>query len=230
MARILIFNPNSSETVTADIENSVAGVRNDRHPIRCVTNRNGPPGIETDAHTEQVVPHVVAAMSGADADIGVVACFSDPGVAAARAATGKPVLGIAEAAYLAAMGVAHRFGIISIVAASVGRHQRHLARLELLARLAGDSPLDLSVAQLHGRDVFARLVETGSQLRDEDGAGAVILGCAGLGAYREDLQQRLGVPVIDPIQAAVAQALLILQLGLIEHPATGRSLRDLPVF
>ena len=230
MARILLFNPNSSATVTADIERSVTGLRNDRHTIRCVANPDGPPGIETDAHTEQVVPHVVAAMCGGDADIGVVACFSDPGVAAARAATGRPILGIAEAAYHAAMGVSHRFGIISIVTASVGRHRRHLERLGLLARLAGDRPLDLPVAQLHERDVFTRLVETGSRLREKDGAEAVILGCAGLGTYREDLQRRLGVPVIDPIQVAVAQALLILQLGLKENPATSRTPGDHPIF
>ena len=38
------------------------------------------------------------------------------------------------------------------------------------------------------------------------GADVVILGCAGLGNYRHALQESLGIPVIDPVQAGVALA------------------------
>jgi Asp/Glu/hydantoin racemase len=50
-------------------------------------------------------------------------------------------------------------------------------------------------------------------LRDEDGADVIILGCAGLGSYRHAMQESLGVPVIDPVQAGVALACTNLDLA-----------------
>ena len=39
------------------------------------------------------------------------------------------------------------------------------------------------------------------------GAGAVVLGCAGMSGHRRRLEEELGIRVIDPTQAAVAMAL-----------------------
>jgi Asp/Glu/hydantoin racemase len=39
------------------------------------------------------------------------------------------------------------------------------------------------------------------------------MGCAGMARYRHRLEETLGVPVIDPSQAAVAQAIAAVRLG-----------------
>ncbi len=52
----------------------------------------------------------------------------------------------------------------------------------------------------------AALVATGQRLV-ERGAGAVILGCTGMAGHRAALEEALGVPVIEPCQAAVAMAI-----------------------
>ena len=57
-----------------------------------------------------------------------------------------------------------------------------------------------------GAQTLARLVEVGTALRAR-GAGAVILGCAGMARHRPGLEAALGIPVIDPTQAAVAMAM-----------------------
>jgi Asp/Glu/hydantoin racemase len=38
-------------------------------------------------------------------------------------------------------------------------------------------------------------------------ADVVILGCAGMTSFRNDLEAHLGVPVIEPCQAATAMAI-----------------------
>ena len=38
------------------------------------------------------------------------------------------------------------------------------------------------------------------------GSGAIVLGCAGMARHRGKLQSELGIPVIDPTQAAVSIA------------------------
>ena len=74
--------------------------------------------------------------------------------------------------------------------------------------------LGLGVLELAEEKVaFARLTETGGSLRDEAGAEILVLGCAGMARYRARLEDALGVPVIDPTQAATAMAIAALRAG-----------------
>lgn len=207
MARILVVNPNSSVSVTRSMEACLAPVRAvSQHEIECTELSKSPPGIETDAHVAEVIPHLVEEVRGSDAEAIVVACFSDPGIRTVRAAAHVPVVGIAEAAYLAALGLGERFGVVSLGQSSIDRHLRYLKELKIEGRLAGDRSIDMTVVELMAGNVVETIVRTGRLLRDEDGADVIILGCAGLGGYRAALEAELGLPVVDPVQAGVALA------------------------
>lgn len=207
MARVLIINPNSSVSVTRSMEDCLTPVvAATRHEIECTELAKSPPGIETDDHVAEVIPHLVEKVESADADAIVVACFSDPGISIVRAAAKVPVVGIAEAAYLAALGLGNKFGIVSLGQSSIDRHLRYLKTLALDGRLAGDRSINMTVVELMAGDVVETIVRTGRQLRDEDGADVIILGCAGLGGYRAALEAELGIPVVDPVQAGAAVA------------------------
>lgn len=215
--KILVLNPNGSQSVTATISESIAKLRaGTQHEIVCDYLPAAPLGIETDAHVAEVAPMVVKAVEESDADIVVVACFSDPGVALARETTKRTVIGIAEAAYYAALQHAPRFGVISLGPSSIARHAAHIERLGITSRLAGDRSMQMTVAEAADPHGAAEAVaRTGTALRDEDGAGVVILGCAGMGAHRAKLQDKLGLAVIDPVQAATAAAITALDLELV---------------
>ena len=218
MSEILVINPNSSVSVTQSMQACLGLVRNaTRHDIVCTELAKSPPGIETDAHVGEVIPNILEAVTHTDADAIVLACFSDPGIATVRKATTRPVIGIAEAAYLAALGLGYRFGIISLGQSSIDRHLRYLKTLGLESRLAGDRSIDRTVVQLMAGNVVETVSRTGRLLRDEDGADVLILGCAGLGGYRQDLQDALGIPVVDPVQAGVALACTTLDLQYGRH-------------
>jgi Asp/Glu/hydantoin racemase len=215
MARILVINPNSSQSVTTSIDEALAPLRWPGGPtIDCVTLKEGPPGIETQAHIESVVEPIARRVGADTADAYVIACFSDPGLYLARETVRKPVVGIAESAILLAAGLAYRFGIIAILPTSIPRHLRYVRSLGFEHRLAGDRALGVGVEGLADRAaVIDKIVAAGSRLRDEDGAQVVLLGCAGMGRYRPELEDRLGIPVVDPCQAAVARATSLLALG-----------------
>ena len=53
----------------------------------------------------------------------------------------------------------------------------------------------------------SRARKLGRRLRDDDGADTIVLGCAGMARHRAPLEAELGIPVIDPTQAAVAMSL-----------------------
>ena len=206
-----ILNPNSSRVVTDGIDAAIDPMRAGAGvDIRCHLLPEGPAGIETQAHVDGVVLPLLAQARALEdeASAFVIACFSDPGLAALREQSARPVLGIGESAYLTALTLGQRFGILSIKRGSVARHIKTLGAMGILDRLAADRPIDLGVAELSDETrTRARLEEVGVRLRDADGADVLILGCAGMAGFRRDLQQTLGIPVIDPCQAATAMAL-----------------------
>ena len=100
-----------------------------------------------------------------------------------------------------------RFGVLAIARASVARHLRYLRQMGLAARLAGERPLDISVAESARERALEKMLAVGKQLRDADGANVIVMGCAGMARHRAPLESALGIPVIDPTQAAVAMAI-----------------------
>ena len=211
--RIVIVNPNSTEAVTAGISAAVEPLRRPDGPvIDCLTLEEGPPGIETLAHIHQVVPPLLARLQRENADASVIACFSDPGLATARAASANPVFGIGESSFRAALRQGKRFGIVAILEASTIRHRRYVAELGLAESFAASRPLNLGVLELQDHDrTFARMLEVGRTLRDEDGAVVLVLGCAGMTGFPAELSEALGLPVIEPCQAAAAEAVAALE-------------------
>ena len=78
----------------------------------------------------------------------------------------------------------------------------------LMERLAGERPLEMSVAETASGDrTLERMIAIGRELKEIDGAGAIVMGCAGMARHRRPLEEELGIPVIDPTQAAVTMAL-----------------------
>lgn len=214
MTRILVLNPNSSVDVTGEMDAALDRIRTPGGPeIVCATLAEGPPGIETQEHVESVVLPIARYFAANEADAYVIGCFSDPGLALARENIGKPVLGIAESAFHVASGLGQRFGIVAIKQGSIPRHMRHVRSLGFADRLAGDRPLGVGVTEMSGAGVVDRIIEVGTELRDRDGADVLILGCASMGGYRDRIESALGLPVVDPTQAAVARAISFLSLG-----------------
>lgn len=211
---ISVINPNSSQSVTDGIAAAIADLDPiDDIEVRCETLSEGPPAIESDADCAAVVGPLTHRIShNVDhADVHVIACYSDPGLAEATAAANTPVLGIAESAMRTAVEMGERFGVISILDASIPRHLKYVDALGLTSHLAGDRAVGLGVLELEAAaDGLERMIETGRKLRDVDGAGALVLGCAGMASARREIHKALDIPVIEPCQAAVQRGIRIL--------------------
>jgi allantoin racemase len=211
--RILVINPNSTQTVTDHMNSALEGFRfRDGPEIVCETLRSGPPGIETQAHvdgaTRNLLEYFEAAQKRQRPDAVVVGCFSDPGLVALRETLGRPVYGMGACSYLTAAALGERFGVISVVSSAIARHKRYIRSLGLDHKLAGDIAVDMSVVELSKESIaWKRMAATGRVLRDEHGADVVIMGCAGMSRYRNRLEDHLGIAVIDPVQAAVGMAM-----------------------
>jgi len=216
MDRILVINPNSTEAVTRGIDEACDALRMSGAPqIECVTLKEGPPGVETQQHVDGVVAPLLNLIREKDDYAAyVIACYSDPGLHTLREATRKPVLGISECGILTALTLGQKFGVIAILQTSIPRHLRYMGALGVMDRLAGELPVGLRVVELSDeKRTFARMAEVGRRLRDEHGADVIVMGCAGMARYRKPLQDAVGIPVVEPTQAAVSMAIGRVRLG-----------------
>ena len=214
--RILVINPNSNVDVTRGLEAALQPLDfADGPEIVCTTLDGGPYGVESQADVDSVtMPLRRLIESDSSSAAFVIACYSDPGLHVCREGTDRPVFGIAECGVLTAMTRAETFGVIAIAQRSIRRHIRYLRQMGLMDRLAGERPLNMSVAETASGDgTLAKMIEVGRALKDEDGAGAIVMGCAGMARLRRPLEDALGIPVIDPTQAAVAMALGAVQFS-----------------
>ncbi len=138
----------------------------------------------------------------------VIACFGEPGIEAAREVLPIPVVGMAEASITAALALAPRIALLTGGAAWV-------PMLEEFALLRGHGPDRVLVrAVAPTGDMIARDPEGAAALLAEaaaaaahEGAGAVVLGGAGLAGLVPRVQPRVAVPVLDSLDCALAAAL-----------------------
>ena len=216
--RIVVINPNSTQAVTDGISQALQALRLPDGPlIDCVTLPEGPPAIESSKDVEAVIEPLCARMESEQPNAGafVIACYSDPGLSHARARVTLPVFGMAESGMLTALARGRKFGVISIFAEAVERHTHYVRALGLERQLAADLPVGLGVLELDDEErTFTRLCDVGKILRSKHGAEVVLLGCAGMARYRRRVEDAIGVPVIDPTQAATTMAIGAVRLAM----------------
>jgi allantoin racemase len=209
-ARIRVINPNSNQVVTDGLAQALKPLMfADGPEIVCTTLKEGPFGVESQLHAEEVkVPLRRLVESDNESSAFIIACYSDPGLHVCREGTSRPVFGIAESGVLTALARGDRFGVIAIAQRSIRRHVRYLREMGLMDRLAGERPLDMTVAETaSGEGTLAKMIGVGRELKERDGADVIIMGCAGMARHRKPLEDALGIPVVDPTQAAVTMAL-----------------------
>ena len=217
--RLLLINPNTSAAMTEGMTEAARAVA---APSTVVTGRQpsfGPVSIES--HFDDVfgatgVAEQMRLAQGEGFDAVVIACFGDPGLDAARELSAAPVLGIAEAAFHAASFIATGFSVVTTMTRTCGIAERLVQRYGFERTCRGIHGTDIPVLALEAcsEDTVAKIEAAARRALSQDRSGAIVLGCGGMAALCSTLQQRLGVPVIDGVSAAVKLAEALVALGL----------------
>ena len=214
---ICVVNPNTTASMTAKIGVAARAAASPGVAIRAVNPAFGPPSIEGYFDEAFAVPGLLAEIADApDADAFVVACFDDTGLEAARSATAAPVVGIGEAAFHLASLIAEKFSVVTTLPRSIAPIEKNLVKYGLASRCARVRAADVPVLALEEEGSAARRTIEAEMLRAlaEDGAEAIVLGCAGMTDLARDLEQKAGVPVLDGVACAVGLAETLARLGL----------------
>ena len=127
-----------------------------------------------------------------------------------------PVIGIGEAAFHIASLIAHKFSVVTTLARSIASIEQNLVKYGLAVRCARVRACNVPVLALEESSSQARRTIQDEIERSlvEDGAEAIVLGCAGMTYLTHGLEQAVGVPVLDGVACAVALAEGVARLGL----------------
>ena len=209
--RIHVINPNSTAAMTRTIADAARMAASPGTDIDAETGMGTPPSIEGYRDEAMAVPALLAAILRAEArgaDAHVIACFDDPGLAAAREVATAPVIGICQAALQVAMTISTRFSVITTLPRSVPVIEDLVAAYGAAHRCRRVRAVDMPVLALDADPATARarLFEETRLAMDEDRAEAVVLGCAGMTDLCDWLSQTAGIPVIDGVTAATRLA------------------------
>lgn len=235
--RIMVINPNSSQSMTDHLREVLQGIKNPDTELTVVCPTEAPPAIESAYDEALCIPHVLKLVEKAGAegyDAAILACFSDPGLEAAREVTDMLVMGIEESSMHAAAMLGAKFTILTLNQERVPTKYKEARRFMLENSLASVRPLGMSVAETDEDPdrTRARIREIAKQAKEQDGAEVVLLGCAGMAGYAEGITEELGLVVIDPssvalklTEAMVAAGLKQAKCGYYAEPPSRRRMR-----
>ena len=216
---ILLLNPNTRADITDLMLTVGQRAASPGTSLTPLTAPRGVPYISTRAEAQigGAVALEMLAECHREFDGAIIAAFGDPGLFAARELFDIPIVGMAEAAMLAACMAGRRFAIVTFATALGPWFQECVEVHGLSGRCAGIRMLDGAFKAISDvqEEKEALLVELAQRTVVETGADVIILGGAPLAGLAAKVKDRIPVPVIDQVQAAVkmAEALVALRLN-----------------
>lgn len=229
--RLLLINPNISESVSALIADEARRTASPGTSIEVLTAPFGMAYIET--RFEALIGAYAVAQLAAEhykrADAIVVAAFGDPGLPAIRELVPIPVVGMSEAALSSACLLGQRFSIIAISSRITAWYRETVERCGLVSRLASIRGLDEPLADIASvqTDKASQLLAMCRHAVSQDGADVLIIAGAPLAGLARQVRDQLPVPAVDGVSCAVTQAEGLARLSPVA--ASGGSFAPPPV-
>jgi len=223
--KILVINPNTSVPMTHQIREALETIKRSDTDLTVTCPEKGPETIESAYDEAYAIPPTLELVKKANTDgydAVILACFSDPGLDAAREVSDIAVIGIEEATLHMAAMLGARFSIMTPRKQRIPSKIEHVHLRGLSHSLASVRSLDLSVAETEADPgkTKQRLIEVAKIAVEEDGAEVIVMGCAGMAGYAQEIEETLNIKVLDPSAVALKMAEAMTDLGL-SHSKVG---------
>ncbi|HCB43367.1 MAG TPA: Asp/Glu/hydantoin racemase [Pseudomonas sp.] len=216
---IRVINPNTTQAMTDTIGTAASAVAAPGTRISATQPESGPVSIES--HFDEAVSVLgvldeIRAGEREGVDAYIIACFGDPGLNAARELTRAPVIGIAEAAFHAATLISTRFSVVTTLPRTTIIAEHLLDSYGMASRCRRVRAADIPVLELEENPDLAleRIIEECLKAKQEDGIGAIVLGCGGMADLTPQISAAVGLPIVEGVTAAVKLAEALVGLGL----------------
>ncbi|MGB9553738.1 MAG: aspartate/glutamate racemase family protein [bacterium] len=220
MIKILVIDPIVSSAFSGVTQKYLSDFQRPDLEFEICQVQKGPSSIETFFDEAFASPEILRIVQEKEKRVNaiVINCFAEPALHAARDLTQIPVVGPAEASVSLALMLGNKFAIISTLRNSGPWSEMQIRNMGLESRLAGAVGIDIPVLELNSQPekTVLRLEEAARNLIQR-GAEVIILGCTGMAMISKLLREKLPVPVIEPLSAAVSLAESLVRLKLVHY-------------
>ena len=137
-----------------------------------------------------------------------IGCFYDPGLRELRELLNIPVIGVGEATlHMANMLTADKFSVLVGRRKWIPKMQDNARNLGFSERIASWRDLDLTVPEMgNHRKTKKAIIREAKAAIAQDRAEVICLGCTGMVGMAGEVQDEIGVPVLDPVVMGVKVA------------------------
>jgi len=207
--KILFINPNTSQSFTEKIQAIARQYALPSTQVDALNPAAGPRSIESiyDELLSATGTLELALSEMEQYNAFVIACYSDhPAVYALREITDKPVLGIAEASMYVACMLGYKFSVVTTNREwepLLWDAVRHYGLADRCASVRSTGMPVLALESASTTETSQKILEAARKATQEDGAEVICLGCAGMSGLDKQLEQELGIPIIDGVVSAL---------------------------
>ncbi|MFM9611372.1 aspartate/glutamate racemase family protein [Streptomyces niveiscabiei] len=215
--RIVVTNCNTTQEMTAEI---VRGARAAAAPGTLVTGLTpawGPASAEgwLDSYlSAAAVIDTLRTYDGPAYDAVVMAGFGEHGREGVRELVDVPVVDITEAAAHLACLLGRRYGVVTTLERTCGQIEDSLELAGVGRNCTAVVSTGLGVLELTDPARTEAAFVGAAEQALSAGAEVLVLGCAGMTGLQQVVAEKLGVPVVDGVGAAVKLAESLVSLGL----------------
>ncbi|PTM91716.1 MULTISPECIES: aspartate/glutamate racemase family protein [unclassified Streptomyces] len=215
--RIVVTNCNTTQEMTEEIVQGARAAAGPGTTVLGLTPTWGPESAEgwLDSYlSAAAVMDLLRTYEGPSYDAVVMAGFGEHGREGVRELVDVPVVDITEAAAHLACLLGRRYGVVTTLERSRGQIEDSLELAGVGRNCAAVVGTGLGVLDLGDTERTEAAFLTAAERAREAGAEVLVLGCAGMTGLQQVVGQKLGVPVVDGVAAAVKLAESLVTLGL----------------
>lgn len=217
--RILWINPIGTNVFDQPIRDVLEQAKRPDTEVNVVSLEKGPLHLEYHYYEALVLTDILHKIKQAENegyDAAVIGCFYDPGLRAAKEITERLVVTApCEATLHIAASLGHRFSIIVGRKKCIPKMHENVVNYGFGNRLASFKSVDLGVHEFHKKpaETARRMRAAAKDAVENDLAEVIIFGCTIQFGFYKQLQEELGIPVIDAVLAPFKYAEFLIELN-----------------
>lgn len=205
--KILWVNPAGTHAFDKNIGALLGDIKQDATEVKVVSLPRGPKHLEYHYYEALVLPDMLNVIKEGEKrgyDGAVIGCFYDPGLRAAKEITEEMVVTApAKAGMSLATSLGNNFTIIVGREKWIPEMRENVIKYGYKEFFNGFKSAGLGVLEFHEDEekTKKRLTRLAKEAVEEDGTEVVILGCTMQYGFYKELQEIIGVPVVDTVVA-----------------------------
>jgi allantoin racemase len=216
--RILFINPVASSDYNDQIKDYLEAEKCLDTKIKVVSLKKGPLHLDYNYYETLVLTPILQIVKQAEQEgynAVIIGCFLDPGLEAAREITNKLIIvAPAESCMNIAASLGDSFSFFVTRDKAIGKCRHNVLAHGFKDRLASIKSIGLGVNDLQNNKIktLEKLKTLAKEAVEKDLAEVIILGCTFQFGFYKELQDYVGVPVLDGILASLKYAELLIEL------------------